>query len=95
MLVFALTALKPGCVVKTSIEMQLALQMIWSLAVCAAGVGEKEVSGGEDSMLMTDLMEYCHEGGKSRVDLAGAIAKFRDADMPSLERSDTVHLWNY
>ena len=44
-------------------------------------------------MLMTNLIEYCHEGGKSRVDLAGAMAKFRDANAPLLERSDTVHPW--
>ncbi|CAK0773434.1 hypothetical protein CVIRNUC_004065 [Coccomyxa viridis] len=50
------------------------------------GVGGREVSGEEDSVLMTDLIEYCHEGGKSRVDLAGAMAKFRDADAPSLKR---------
>ena len=92
LLLSALTALKPGAVVKISIKTQLALQLTWSLAVCAAGVGGKKVSGGEDSMLMMDLIEYCHEGGKSRVDLAGAMAKFRDADAPSLERSETMHL---
>ena len=41
---------------------------------------------------MYDDKKDCHEGGKSRVDLAGAMAKFRDADAPSLERSDTMHL---
>lgn len=95
LLFLALTALKPGDVVKIIIKRQLALQLTWSSAICAAGVGGREVSGEEDSMLMTDLIEYCHEGGKSRVDLAGAMAKFRDADAPSLERSGAMHLWNH
>ena len=95
LLLFALTALKPGDIVKTSIKIHPALQLTWFSAICAAGVGGKEVCGGEDSMLMTDLIEYCHEGGKSRVDLAGAMANFRDADAPSLERSGAMHLWDH
>ena len=44
---------------------------------------------------MMDLVEYCHEGGKSKVDLAGAMARFRDVDTPSLERSAAIRLWDY
>ena len=94
-MIFALTALKPGDIVKTSIKIQLALQLTWSLATCAAGVCGKEVSGGEDSMLMTDLIEYCHEGSKSKVDLAGAMARFRSADALSLKGSAAMHFHIY
>ena len=46
-------------------------------------------------MLMMDVIEYCHEGSKSKVDLAGAMARFRSADALSLKGSAAMHFHIY
>lgn len=44
-------------------------------------------TSAEDEPLLKDMMNFCLEGGTSTIDLAGAKARFADADIASLERS--------